>query len=199
MSKVSHSASSSCATSLFHLKTSIVVDCFGISISNFPPAAAWDDGSVFQIRRAKAPVNILLVSKVTQLVVDIAIRQVQKGVFVEKGFLRGVTGQHQLLKPMGGCDALPFFLQQQSWSRYFCVGWHLPQQHHLWQSGEEAPCLRGCPSSCSSLSWFLLDSRVQQLPASQNFTGWLCNNNSQDKLKKTAFAASSNCRENLQQ
>lgn len=109
MSKVSHSASSSCATSLFHLKTSIVVDCFGISISNFPPAAAWDDGSVFQIRRAKAPVNILLVSEVTQLVVDIAIRQVQKGVFVEKGFLRGVTGQHQLLKPMGGCDALPFF------------------------------------------------------------------------------------------
>lgn len=44
-----------------------------------------------------------------QLVVDIAIRQVQKGVFVEKGFLQGGTGQHQLLKPMGGRDALPFF------------------------------------------------------------------------------------------
>lgn len=109
MSKVSHSVSSSCATYSFHLKTSIVVDCFGISISNFSPAAAWNDGSVFQIKGAKVPVNVLLVSKVTQLVVDIAIHQVQKGVFVEKGFLQGVTGQHQLLKPMGGCDALPFF------------------------------------------------------------------------------------------
>lgn len=108
MSKVSHSVSSSCATSLF-LKTSIVVAWFAVSISNFPPAAAWDDGSVFQIKRAKAPENVLLVSKVTQLAVDIAILQVQKGLSVEKGFLQGVTGQHQLLKKMGGCDALPFF------------------------------------------------------------------------------------------
>lgn len=109
MSKVSHSVSSSHAMYSFHLKTSIVVACFGISISNFPPAAAWDDGSVFQIKRAKAPVNVLLVSKVTQLVIGIAICQVDKGVFVEKGFLQGVTGQHQLQKPMGGCDARPFF------------------------------------------------------------------------------------------
>lgn len=100
---------SSCATSSFHLKTSIVVACFGISISNLPPAAAWDDGSVFQIKRAKAPVNVLPESKAAHLVLDIAIRQVQKGVFVEKGFLQGATGQHQLLKPVGGCDALPFF------------------------------------------------------------------------------------------
>jgi len=109
MPNVNHGVSSSCATSSFHLKTSIVVVCFGISISNFPSAAAWDDGSVFQIKRAKAPVNVLLISKVTQLVVDIATRQVQKGVFVEKSFLQSVTGQHQLLKPLRGCDALPFF------------------------------------------------------------------------------------------
>lgn len=85
---------------------------------------------------------------------------------------------------------------------YLYVGWHLPEQHHVWQSGEEAPCPRGCSSSYfslliswfdslvhtgsdSPLSWFSLDLLVQQLPASQNFTRWLCNNNPQHKLKKT--------------
>lgn len=63
MSKVSHSVSSNCATSSFHLKISIAVDSFGLSISHFPPAAAWDDGSVFQIKRATAPVNALLVRR----------------------------------------------------------------------------------------------------------------------------------------
>lgn len=107
MPKVSHCMSSSCAASSFYLKTSIVAICFGISTSNHPSAATWDDSSVFQLKRAKTPVNILLVSSMTQLIAGIVTLQVQKGVFVEKGFIQGFSGQHQLLKPIGGCDARP--------------------------------------------------------------------------------------------
>lgn len=53
--------------------------------------------------------NVLLVSNATQLAVGTVTRQVQKGVFIEKGFVQSVPGQHQLCKPVGGCDALPLF------------------------------------------------------------------------------------------
>lgn len=144
--------------------------------------------------------NVSLVSKVMQLVFDIAICQIQKGVFVEKGFLQGVTGQHQLLKPMGGCDALPFFplaaellMVLLCWLAFATAVTLLA----VWGRG---PLSERLPQLVFFIIMVLVGLVVQQLPASQNFTGWLCNINSQHKLvKKTAFAASSNCRKNLQQ
>lgn len=56
------------------------------------------------------------------------------------------------------CAALFSFSKSRSWC--FWVGWRFPQQHHFWQSGEEAPCLRVSPSSYSKLWWFSLDSPV---------------------------------------
>lgn len=53
--------------------------------------------------------NVLLVSNATQLAVGTVTCQVQKGVFIEKGFIQSVSGQHQLCKPIGGCDTLPLF------------------------------------------------------------------------------------------
>lgn len=91
--------SSSCATSSFHLKTNIIVGCFGVSISNFPSAAAWDNSSALQIIAWKWS--------------DTAGCQYCHPSSPERGlwregvtFLQAVTGQHQL----GGCDALPLFL-----------------------------------------------------------------------------------------